>query len=218
MATATSTNRHDHLQPHLLGSRMHPFQQNATTGSYPSSKHVPFLASRTGWQLFFFRTCSIAGHAAWVAMVIGKFRRESHGAKGPGCIWSLGSQFDGLNLECENKNQHLLDFVVGKHTLNLTYLSYIYTLNDQTLEICRVCSETPCLDNIWPETPGLHFKPRVLPKSRVRPRRTVGMETLDQTWLGWSSRASRLNDVWWQDDVGWWSNFPMSNGFIYRCM
>ena len=126
MATATSTNRHDHLQPHLLGSRMHPFQQNATTGSYPSSKHVPFLASRTRWQLFFFRTCSIAGHAAWVAMVIGKFRRESHGAKGPGCIWSLGSQFDGLNLECENKNQHLLDFVVGKHTLNLTYLSYIY--------------------------------------------------------------------------------------------
>ena len=90
----------------------------------PNMSHS--LLHAPGGSCFFFRTCSIAGHAAWVAMVIGKFRRESHGAKGPGCIWSLGSQFDGLNLECENKNQHLLDFVIGKHTLNLTYLSYIY--------------------------------------------------------------------------------------------
>ena len=28
------------------------------------------------------------------------------------------------------------------------YRFILYTLNDQTLEICRVCSETPCLDNI----------------------------------------------------------------------
>lgn len=107
MATATSRKIATITNPICLDleiSRMQPFQQNATTGSYPSSKHVPFLASRTRWQRFFFpnlfnsRSCGVGRYGHW------KIQAGITWSKGSWLhLRSLGSQFDGLNLECENK-------------------------------------------------------------------------------------------------------------------
>ena len=138
MATATSTNRHDHLQPHLLGSRMQPFQQNATTGSYPSSKHVPFLASRTRWQLFFFskpvQSPVMRRGSLWSLENSGGNHMEQRVL--------VASEISGITIwwsqfGMRKQNQHLFDFVVGKHTLNLTYLSYIYICIHQNI-LCNI--------------------------------------------------------------------------------